>query len=189
MLRQRSRPYLFSNSVAPAIVGASLEMFRMLDESDELHDRLMGNVEYFRTKMLEAGFDIKPTQRAICAERGDPCDGILLSGGAEGRGPHPRTAQRGSQPRAAGPRHQRLHQGGQEVRSAEGLSAVAEAPARNKTAWNIRNWNQGEVAERPLRFLVGEVDGEAEAEFAGIDGIAGHREVIAAEPVLINVAA
>ena len=55
MLRQRSRPYLFSNSVAPAIVGASLEMFRMLDESDELHDRLMGNVEYFRTKMLEAG--------------------------------------------------------------------------------------------------------------------------------------
>ena len=67
MLRQRSRPYLFSNSVAPAIVGASLEMFRMLDESDELHDRLMGNVEYFRTKMLEAGFDIKPTQSAICA--------------------------------------------------------------------------------------------------------------------------
>ena len=39
----------------------------MLDESDELHDRLMGNVEYFRTKMLEAGFDIKPTQSAICA--------------------------------------------------------------------------------------------------------------------------
>ena len=67
MLRQRSRPYLFSNSVAPAIVGASLEMFRMLDESDELHDKLMGNVEYFRTKMLEAGFDIKPTQSAICA--------------------------------------------------------------------------------------------------------------------------
>ena len=67
MLRQRSRPYLFSNSVAPAIVGASLEMFRMLDESDELHDRLMANVEYFRTRMLEAGFDIKPTQSAICA--------------------------------------------------------------------------------------------------------------------------
>lgn len=67
MLRQRSRPYLFSNSVAPAIVGASLEMFRMLDESDELHDRLMDNVEYFRTRMLDAGFDIKPTQSAICA--------------------------------------------------------------------------------------------------------------------------
>ncbi len=67
MLRQRSRPYLFSNSVAPAIVGASLEMFKMLDESDELHDRLMENVEYFRSKMLEAGFDIKPTQSAICA--------------------------------------------------------------------------------------------------------------------------
>ena len=67
MLRQRSRPYLFSNSVAPAIVGASLEMFKMLGESDELHSRLMDNVEYFRTKMLEAGFDIKPTQSAICA--------------------------------------------------------------------------------------------------------------------------
>ncbi|MDE6298770.1 MAG: aminotransferase class I/II-fold pyridoxal phosphate-dependent enzyme, partial [Muribaculaceae bacterium] len=67
MLRQRSRPYLFSNSVAPMIVGASLEMFRMLGESDELHDRLMENVKYFREKMLEAGFDIKPTQSAICA--------------------------------------------------------------------------------------------------------------------------
>ncbi len=67
MLRQRSRPYLFSNSVAPAIVGASLEMFRILAESDNLHTRLMENVEYFRTKMLDAGFDIKPTQSAICA--------------------------------------------------------------------------------------------------------------------------
>ncbi|MBD5328464.1 MAG: glycine C-acetyltransferase [Bacteroides sp.] len=67
MLRQRSRPYLFSNSVAPSIVGASIEMFKMLEESDELHDRLMKNVSYFRDKMLEAGFDIKPTQSAICA--------------------------------------------------------------------------------------------------------------------------
>lgn len=67
MLRQRSRPYLFSNSVAPSIVGASLEMFRMLKENDDLHTKLMDNVEYFRTKMLEAGFDIKPTQSAICA--------------------------------------------------------------------------------------------------------------------------
>ena len=67
MLRQRSRPYLFSNSLAPAIVGASIEMFKMLDESNELHDRLVENVEYFRTQMMEAGFDIKPTQSAICA--------------------------------------------------------------------------------------------------------------------------
>ena len=67
MLRQRSRPYLFSNSVAPSIVGASIEMFKMLGESNELHSRLMENVEYFRSKMLEAGFDIKPTQSAICA--------------------------------------------------------------------------------------------------------------------------
>ena len=67
MLRQRSRPYLFSNSVAPSIVGASIEMFKMLKESDELHTRLMENVNYFRDKMLAAGFDIKPTQSAICA--------------------------------------------------------------------------------------------------------------------------
>ena len=67
MLRQRSRPYLFSNSVAPAIVGASIEMFRTLQASDALHDKLIENVAYFRDKMLAAGFDIKPTQSAICA--------------------------------------------------------------------------------------------------------------------------
>ena len=66
-LRQRSRPYLFSNSVAPSIVGASIEMLKMLKESNELHDKLVENVEYFREKMLAAGFDIKPTQSAICA--------------------------------------------------------------------------------------------------------------------------
>ena len=67
MLRQRSRPYLFSNSVAPGIVGASLEMFKMLKESNALHDKLVDNVNYFRDKMMAAGFDIKPTQSAICA--------------------------------------------------------------------------------------------------------------------------
>lgn len=67
MLRQRSRPYLFSNSLAPAIVGASLEMFKILNESDGLHTKLVDNVSYFRDKMLAAGFDIKPTQSAICA--------------------------------------------------------------------------------------------------------------------------
>ena len=67
MLRQRSRPYLFSNSLPPAVVGASLEMFKMLGESDELHDKLVKNVEHFRKGMMSAGFDIKPTQSAICA--------------------------------------------------------------------------------------------------------------------------
>ena len=67
MLRQRSRPYLFSNSVAPAIVGASIEMFKILKERNALHDKLMHNVTYFREKMVAAGFDIKPTQSAICA--------------------------------------------------------------------------------------------------------------------------
>ena len=67
MLRQRSRPYLFSNSLAPGIIGASLEMFHILKESNALHDKLAKNVTYFREKMMEAGFDIKPTQSAICA--------------------------------------------------------------------------------------------------------------------------
>lgn len=67
MLRQRSRPYLFSNSLAPSIIGASIEVFKMLREDHNLHDQLVGNVNYFRDKMLAAGFDIKPTQSAICA--------------------------------------------------------------------------------------------------------------------------
>ena len=67
LLRQRSRPYLFSNSLAPCIIGASLEVFRILKESNELHDKLVENVNYFRGRMMAAGFDIKPTQSAICA--------------------------------------------------------------------------------------------------------------------------
>ena len=67
LLRQRSRPYLFSNSLAPCIIGASLEVFRILKESNELHDKLVENFNYFRDKMMAAGFDIKPTQSAICA--------------------------------------------------------------------------------------------------------------------------
>ncbi|MBO4593226.1 MAG: glycine C-acetyltransferase [Bacteroidaceae bacterium] len=67
ILRQRSRPYLFSNSLAPSLVGAGIEMFRLLKESNAIHDKLVENVNYFRDKMMEAGFDIKPTQSAICA--------------------------------------------------------------------------------------------------------------------------
>ncbi|MBP6064680.1 glycine C-acetyltransferase [Bacteroides sp.] len=67
LLRQRSRPYLFSNSLAPGIIGASLEAFSMLKESNVLHDKLVENVTYFRDKMIAAGFDIKPTHSAICA--------------------------------------------------------------------------------------------------------------------------
>ena len=67
MLRQSSRPYLFSNSLAPSIIGASLEVFKMLKEDNSLHDKLVENVNDFRDKMMAAGFDIKPTQSAICA--------------------------------------------------------------------------------------------------------------------------
>ena len=67
MLRQRSRPYLFSNSLPPAVVGAGIELFKMLEESNEYHDRLVENVAFFRDAMIAAGFDIKPTDSAICA--------------------------------------------------------------------------------------------------------------------------
>lgn len=59
MLRQRSRPYLFSNSLAPAIVGASIKVFDLLSETTELRDKLEENTKYFREKMTEKGFDIK----------------------------------------------------------------------------------------------------------------------------------
>lgn len=67
ILRQRSRPYLFSNSIPPMIVGASIKMFEILEQSNELHSKLMENVEFFTAEMKAAGFDIKPTQSAICA--------------------------------------------------------------------------------------------------------------------------
>ena len=67
MLRQRSRPYLFSNSIPPMVAASGVEAFNMLEETNELQDKLHVNVEYFISKMQEAGFDIKPTQSAICA--------------------------------------------------------------------------------------------------------------------------
>lgn len=60
MLRQRSRPYLFSNTLAPSIVGASIAILNMLSETTELRDKLEQNTVYFRSKMTAAGFDIKP---------------------------------------------------------------------------------------------------------------------------------
>lgn len=65
MLRQRSRPYLFSNTVAPSVVGASIAVLDMLSETTELRDRLEENTLYFRSKMTEAGFDIKPGTHPI----------------------------------------------------------------------------------------------------------------------------
>jgi glycine C-acetyltransferase len=65
MLRQRSRPYLFSNTVAPSIVGASIAVLDMLSETTELRDKLEFNTKYFRSKMTEAGFDIKPGDHPI----------------------------------------------------------------------------------------------------------------------------
>jgi glycine C-acetyltransferase len=67
MLRQRSRPYLFSNSIPPLVAAAGIKMVEMMTETNELQDKLHHNTRYFMDKMLKAGFDIKPTQSAICA--------------------------------------------------------------------------------------------------------------------------
>ena len=65
ILRQRSRPYLFSNSLAPAIVGASIKVFDILSSTTELRDRLEENTRYFKKHIIEAGFDIKPGDSPI----------------------------------------------------------------------------------------------------------------------------
>ena len=65
MLRQKSRPYLFSNSLAPSIVGASIKVFEILNESTELRDRLEENTKYFKDQIIAAGFDIKPGDSPI----------------------------------------------------------------------------------------------------------------------------
>lgn len=67
MLRQRSRPYLFSNSIPPLVAASGVRAFHLLQESNHLQDKLHENVDYFIGKMKEAGFDIKPTESAICA--------------------------------------------------------------------------------------------------------------------------
>lgn len=67
MLRQRSRPYLFSNSMAPGLVAAGIRMFEMMSETNDLQDKLHANTDYFIKQMLEKGFDCKPSESAICA--------------------------------------------------------------------------------------------------------------------------
>jgi len=67
LLRQRSRPYLFSNSIPPLVAAAGIKMFEIMDSTNELQDKLHANTEYFISRMTDAGFDIKPTQSAICA--------------------------------------------------------------------------------------------------------------------------
>ena len=67
MLRQRSRPYLFSNSIPPMVAAAGIAVFDMMSKTNELQDKLHNNTEYFVKRMVDAGFDIKPTQSAICA--------------------------------------------------------------------------------------------------------------------------
>ena len=129
MLRQRSRPYLFSNTLAPGHRGRkSLRVLELLTESTELRDQLEENTTYFREKMTAAGFDITPGEHPIVPvmlydaklaqefaakmlEGRHLRGGLLLPRGAAGQGPHPGAAERGAHPRAPGQGPGRLHEG------------------------------------------------------------------------------
>ena len=128
MLRQRSRPYLFSNSVAPPILGASLKAIEICTRSTELRDRLEANTRYFRAAMTERKFNIVPGEHPITPIMiGDAAlggkdgraaagarrlrDRFLLSGRAAGQGPRPRAGLGRPQPRGPRFRDRRVHQG------------------------------------------------------------------------------
>ena len=128
MLRQRSRPYLFSNSVAPPILGASLKALEICTRSTELRDRLEANTRYFRAAMTERKFNIVPGEHPITPIMiGDAAlagkmaerllaqrrlrDRFLLPGRAAGQGPSPRAGLGRPQPRRPRLRHRRVHQG------------------------------------------------------------------------------
>ncbi len=119
LLRQRSRPYLFSNTLPPALVSAALAGIRLLSESSDRRDRRAANTRWFRRAMTEAGFGLRPGEHPIVPimargraarasdgggslRRGDLRRGLLLPGGAPGLGAYPRADQRG--PRAGAPR-------------------------------------------------------------------------------------
>ena len=114
MLRQRSRPYLFSNSLAPAVIGASLEVFRMLKESNALHDRLVEKC-HLRRDALRC-----PALTAVCRPapaRGNLRHGLQLSRSAQGTGSHTGADLGWPRPPAARPLHRGLHKSGAEARS------------------------------------------------------------------------
>ena len=140
LLRQRSRPYLFSNSLAPAVVGATLRALELLTASTELRDRLEANTKAFRERMTAAGFEIKPgvhpivpimfsrfapddaparpALRAGAARRGGLREGLLLPGGGEGPLAHPGAALGRAPPGAHRPGGRGVHEGGAGARRA-----------------------------------------------------------------------
>ena len=96
VLRQKARPYLFSNSVAPAIVAASIKVLDLLEQSTEARDRVEANTKYFRDAMTGAGFTIGGKDHPIVRRR------LLLSRRSQGTGPHPHADFCGPYPRTAG---------------------------------------------------------------------------------------
>jgi glycine C-acetyltransferase len=119
LLRQRSRPYLFSNTLAPSIVGASLAVLDLLEGSTALRDKLEDNTRFWRAGLTQAGFDIKPGKHPIVpvmvydavkaqqlsaapAGTGRLRGGLLLPRGAQGPGAHPHPDERGARAQPPG---------------------------------------------------------------------------------------
>ena len=113
LLRQRARPYLFSNALPPAVVGAALAALDIVEAADDLRAQLFANAAYWRAGLTDAGFDLLPGEHPIIpvmlgdapAGAGDgarpvrarrPCRGLLLPGRAQGPGPHPHADERGA---------------------------------------------------------------------------------------------
>ena len=158
LLRQRSRPYLFSNSLAPVVTGATLRALELLSGSTELRDRLETNTRAFRERMTAAGFEIRPGVHPIvpimfsrfapedaplaqrfaraAARRGDLREGLLLPGGAARPVAHPRAALRRPHARAHRPRGGRLHEGGTGARGDRGLRGPSVASRRRRSLRN-----------------------------------------------------
>ena len=125
-LRQRSRPYLFSNSIPPVIAATTLRVLDLVQDGEELRARLTENTQYFRRRMTDAGFDVVPgehrdhardagrraargTVRRPSARSWRVCDRLFLSRRADGQGAHPHADVRGTRSRSARPGDRRIH--------------------------------------------------------------------------------
>ena len=165
ILRQRSRPYLFSNSLAPPIVGAALATVDLLESSDDLRTRLAENTAWFRGRMVDAGFDLLPGEHPIVPVMfGDAVAAgrfarrparprrlrrrLLVPGRAAGQGPHPHAAVGGAQPRRprgrrrsvrGGPAGTPVHSGQRTIMTGQGACSdtrsAVDPRSRSRTKW------------------------------------------------------
>ena len=157
LLRQRSRPYLFSNTLPPPLVAASIKVFEMLSSSTALRDKVNDNALYFRKRMTEAGFDIRPGTHPIAGDavrrearaglrqgtaRGRHLrDRLLLPGRAAGPGAHPHADERSTHARADRSPGRGIREGRKETRGreVEGEAAQSAGPRTSRSPQSRRD--------------------------------------------------